>query len=514
MPTKTGWLQLAGAFFSGALLVGAFAPLAWWWLSFPSLFSLALLQRAKSPQQGFWLGLAFGYGLYGVGVSWVYISLHIYGGMPLWMGGLAVLAFAGVLALFVALPCAMAAALAAKTANPNHREAQRLLALLLLWIIFEWAKSWVLTGFPWLDVGYSQTNSWLFSLAPIGGVYLVSFAVVTCAFLAAFAVASNTPQRARLIAVLGVLVIPLISVCVTKIHWSQADGPPLTVGIVQPNTPVNKKWQPRYRDKVIQNLANLSVGLQRDLNARGAEFAAGLDLIVWPETALPLAYQQTGNEFWASLTTPKTALLTGIMDSPGFEQSYNAAVLSCAGEQQIYRKRHLVPFGEYLPLRFLFAWVLDYLNLPMSDFSAWKDSQSLQCGEHIKVGLSICYEDAFAAEFAKHSGDATLLVNISEDAWFGDSLAPHQRLQMAQMRARELSRPMVRSANSGPSAVIDQYGQVLADTGQFETATLLYKLQPQSGATPFKRFGNWIVWLCLLGFVVLLVGQLTQRRTS
>ena len=148
----------------------------------------------------------------------------------------------------------------------------------------------------------------------------------------------------------------------------------------------------------------------------------------------------------------------------------------------------------------------------MSDFSAWTEPQSLNCAPHLNLALSICYEDAFAAEMREFSGDATMLVNISEDAWFGDSLAPHQRLEMAQMRARELSRPLVRSANSGPSVFVDHQGRVVARSGQFEAATLTHKLQPHQGATPYKQFGNWVIWLAMLITGWLLLRRL-QRRT-
>ena len=235
--------------------------------------------------------------------------------------------------------------------------------------------------------------------------------------------------------------------------------------------------------------------------------------MVWPETALPLYIQQTDADFWNYITPTNTTLLTGIIDSPSLPQgsldeSYNAAVLSCEGQTQVYRKRHLVPFGEYLPLRFLFNWVLEYLELPMSDFSSWNGAQNLKCGA-INMGLSICYEDAFAAEYREFVGDATVLINISEDAWFGDSLAPHQRRQMAQMRARELSRPMVRSANSGPSLFIDHRGALLEATAQFEVATLSRSVQPHTGDTLFKRFGNWVVYA---SFILILALSILARR--
>jgi len=205
--------------------------------------------------------------------------------------------------------------------------------------------------------------------------------------------------------------------------------------------------------------------------------------------------------------------LSGVLDTPSlrasppsYDETYNAAVLVCNGEKQVYRKRHLVPFGEYMPLRFVFGWVLDYLQLPMSDLAYWQGVQPLSCADKINVGLSICYEDAFANEYRQHVGDATLLVNISEDAWFGDSFAPHQRLQMAQMRARELARPMVRSANSGPSVFIDERGNVLAKTEQFVEQILNHSIQPKIGETFYKRFGNWVVL-----FSGLIIGLLIWR---
>lgn len=479
------WPRALACLISGALLVLSFAPFEVYPLAFVCLAVLFYCWQELSPRASFWAGLIFAYGVYGVGVSWVYVSLSTYGGMPLWMGSIAVLGFVGLLAIFIALTGWSAAKF-----FPN----QRILALPFLWVIFEWMKSWVLTGFPWLDLGYTQTPSWLFAFAPLGGVYLVSFTVALIAALLVYAL------RERRLVLPSLLLAMLIfsAYALDKVSWSKPTGAALVVGLVQPNTPIEKKWQSSYRDGLLQRLAEASYQLK-------TQHAA--ELIVWPETALPLYLQQTDQTFWQAMVPPKTALITGIVDSPSlpngsYEESYNAAVLLCNGEPQRYRKRHLVPFGEYLPLRFLFNWVLVYLDLPMSDFSSWRGTQKLECGEQIKIGLSICYEDAFAAEYRAHVGDATLLVNISEDAWFGDSFAPHQRLQMAQMRARELARPLLRSANSGPSVVIDQEGQLLASTAQFEADILSYKVQPQTGETPFKRWGNWIIWL-LAGCLVL-----------
>lgn len=489
-------LTLILCLFAGALMVAAFAPLEWAPLAFPCVAILFYCCRNESAKNCFFYGLAFGYGLFGAGVSWVYVSLHTYGGMPLWMGSIAVLGFAGILAIFIGFTGYAAARMVPGGGMP------RLLALVGFWLVFEWTRSWILTGFPWLELGYTQTPTWLFALAPLGGVYLVSFAVLAIAVCLLGVLFFPRKQ----ISVMGLLIIVAVAWFAERLSWSEPLGEPLTIGLVQPNVPINNKWQAQYRDQVIARLRAMSHELN---NQPGLQSA--VDLVVWPETALPLYYQQTDADFWRALLPADTAVLTGIADGPSVDEAYNAAVLSCDGEQQIYRKRHLVPFGEYLPLRFLFNWVLVYLDLPMSDFSSWSGQQSLRCEGGINIALSICYEDAFASEMRDYVGDASLLVNISEDAWFGDSLAPHQRLQMAQMRARELSRPLVRSANTGPSVVIDHHGDVLARSGQFTAVSLVHSVQPHTGETPYKKYGNWIIWLAML-FLLALFAHVRRQQ--
>lgn len=484
-------LRAVISFIAGAILVAAFAPIGFAGLAFLCVAVLFHICNDLSPRQSFLTGLAFGYGLFGFGVSWVYISLNVYGGMPLWMGSLAVFLFAGILAVFIGFTTYFAARL-----YPQGG-VKRVLAFAPMWVVFEWIKSWIFTGFAWMELGVSQTPNWFFGFAPLGGVYLISFMVAISA--------SSLVLLARYPGKLwsgGLLVCIVITAgFADKISWSDAIGKPVNVGIVQGNVPINHKWQPQYRDRVISKLRSMSEFIVEQASSKQAP----VDLLIWPETALPLFYQQTDEKFWRDLIPSSTPLLTGIVDYPDAEHNYNAAVLNCDSQQQLYRKRHLVPFGEYLPMKFLFNWLLEYLQLPMDDLNAWQGEQSLSCEGGVKIGLSICYEDAFADEIRRYSGDATLLINISEDAWFGDSFAPHQRLQMGQMRARELSRPMARSANSGPSSVIDHRGRVLAQTTQFEEATLVYALQPQTGNTTFKRFGHWVVWLCIAFILLILV---------
>ncbi|GAA6139088.1 apolipoprotein N-acyltransferase [Arenicella sp. 4NH20-0111] len=397
--------------------------------------------------------------------------------MPLWMGAIAVIGFAALLAVFTGLST-LIASWAARRFQCNF-----LLLFPFSWVVGEWCRSWVLTGFPWLDFGYTQVPAFLFSWAPIGGIYLVSFLTIALAVLLFHGINARSYRSP-----IAAAMVLLVSILISGVEWTEKDGKLITVGVVQANISIDEKWLETMRKQALDQYQSLTAELTT------------VDLVVWPETAIPYYANQTDERFWKAMVPKDVSVLAGILDHDG-KNSYNSAVLNCAGnraENQLYRKRHLVPFGEYQPLQFLFSWVFEYLSLPMSDFAKWEGLQPIQCGDSIRVGLSICYEDAFANEYRSHLGEANVLVNISEDAWFGDSLAPHQRKQFAQMRARELGRPMVRSANSGPSLFIDHHGQLLHSTPQFEVAIASRDVQPMTGHTPYMIIGNWIVWLALL----------------
>ena len=491
----------------GALSVLAFAPFGYSYLLFLTLAALCWSWYDATPRQAFTRGFAFGLGTYLVGTSWVYNSLAVYGGMPLWMGGIAVLGFSSLVGVFVGFS---GLALAFIT---SRKSLQRLALFAPSWVVFEWCKSWVLTGFPWLDIGYSQTDTLLFELAPVGGIYLISLAIALLAscLVVLFVQSQIALLKRAAVAVIALAVVLSLSLYSAQSPWGENSGEPLHIGVVQPNTPIERKWGPAYRNDVISGLVQRNTELLEKQS---------LDLIVWPETALPVLLSQTDAAFWSAVRPKNAALLTGLVERHIGEQDrvddYNAAVLHCGGasssEPQVYRKRHLVPFGEYLPLRFLFQWVIDYLQLPMSDFTSWQQVQTLECGNTLKLGLSICYEDAFSEEHRVHTRDATVLVNISEDAWFGDSFAPHQRLQMAQMRAKELALPLVRSANTGPSVLIDHRGKIITQTKQFVSATLSGDVQPRTGETWYRALGEWVIYLSLMLLIVPMLMKFIRSR--
>jgi apolipoprotein N-acyltransferase len=288
---------------------------------------------------------------------------------------------------------------------------------------------------------------------------------------------------------------------VEGITWVEPKGEPVKIALVQGNISLAEKWHVDGRSGILKRYMDLS----DNTNA---------DLIVWPEAAVPLYADELPESFWRRLKDHPADFVIGILerrkDAAG-EKLYNS-VAGVGNSLSFYRKRHLVPFGEFLPLSSFLEWLLNYLHIPMSDFSSWPGAQPPLTAAGIPLGVSICYEDAFPEDVRAMLPDATLLVNVSEDAWFGDSLGPHQRLQMAQMRAVEMGRPMVRAGNTGVSAVIDHRGEISARSPQFTETVLQDTVQPMTGTTLYVRFGNLImIVLVVLGLGVAMVLDLRPK---
>ena len=483
------------ALIAGALMPLAFAPLGWFPIAMVAPALLFLLWRNASGARAAWRGFLFGFGLFGVGVSWVYVSLHNHGNMPAPMAGLAVVLFAAGLALFPAAVGGLQARFAAAPVGLR-------LALIVpaLWVLFEWIRGWFLTGFPWLNLGYSHVDTPLAGWAPWLGVYGVSFAVAVSAGLLAAAWA-DPAWRWRLH--VPVLVCAwLVGWLAGQPGWVQPIGEPLRVALVQANVPLAIKWRPEFRQSIVDSYVELS--------AR----ASDVDLVVWPEAAVPGYFDQIAPQLTPRLQRLRgdasTDFLIGAIERDANASSYYNSVFAFGGSGGSYRKQHLVPFGEFLPLPGVLQWLLDYLHIPMSNFSRGGADQTLLRAAGHAIGVSVCYEDAFGEEVIGALPQATLLVNVSEDSWFGNSLAPHQRLQMARMRALEAGRPMLRAANTGPSVIIDHRGAVQQRSPQFAAYTLVGEVQPTEGVTPYVRFGNTPIVTALL---VLLVGFGTAFRT-
>lgn len=482
------WLKDGLAALSGGLLVLTYAPLDAWYLTLPLLAILLWTWHQASYWRAAWRGFLFGLTLYGFGVSWVYISLHHYGNAPILFAGLANV----ILILYLALYPALTGYLLNRFWSAAPVYLRFCLVVPALWTLLDWLRSWILLGgFPWLALGYSQTDSPLASLAPIAGVYGIGLILLLGAGLGIIVLI----QR-NLWPLLGLVLIGVLIWVADQLRWTEPVGEPVRISMIQGNIEQKQKWQPEILEQTLQRYVELS-----------AEVAADSDLIIWPETAIPLFYEDLDPVYRAQLQRlaeqTQTDLLIGAPSGSWEERIFYNGILAINAnpDQQggeFYRKRRLLPFGEYLPLRFLFDLFHRFVEIPMADFTPGAAKQALPRAAGYPVGVSICFEAAFGSEIRRALPEAALLVNVSNDGWFGDSLAPAQHLQIARMRALEVERPMARATNTGITALIDEHGQIVARAPQFIESTLQGTLQPRTGQTPFSCFGDTLVLFLII----------------
>jgi len=486
--------RLAIAFLAGALGVLAFAPFGIYPLALISPALLFLLWLGCTPGQAFREGWSYGAGLFGFGVFWMHISIDKFGNVGAALAIVVTLIFV----LTVALYYGLIGWIARRFAQANCLS---LLLILLpaLWVLGEWLRGWVFTGFPWLALGYSQIDSPLAGWAPLLGVYGVSWLLALSASLLLLVLLGRPGQRR--LALIAAAVIWGGGSLLQFVAWTAPAGEPLKVSLIQGNIKQEDKWKPERLMPTLQ----LYAGLTRQHWAS--------DIIIWPETAVPAFAHQVEQTFLAPLSTAarnnRTALMLGIPVWIEERQRYYNAMLSLGKSRDHYYKRHLVPFGEFLPLQSLLKPLLDWLQIPMSDFSAGDSAEPSIQLDGYKVGVSICYEDAFGEEMIQALPGAAFLVNASNDAWFGDSLAPPQHLQIARMRALESGRYLLRSTNTGISAIVDARGKLLGTSPAFEQHVLSGRITPMQGATPYVRIGNW--GIISLASLLLIIGVVVNR---
>jgi len=469
----------------GLLLPLAFSPYDHPWLAPVCLFALFWSWLNAKPLQAFLRGYVFGLGQFGVGVFWVYNSMHDYGGAsPAEAGGLTAL-FVMILAFYPAA----AGLLAAYFFGLAERQQKVLLIFPAFWVLCEWLRGWFVADFPWLQVGSSQVETQLgLGLAPLLGVHGVSFAVALLAGLALSAFNRNDWQRRG--GMLGIGLILVICAGLSHIQWTQPAGEPFKVALLQGNVPQNQKWVPAFQKATLDRY----LGMSRE--------HWGVKLIVWPETAIPAFYQQIKDTWLADLRAEaaphQTDVILGIPWADAATQQYYNAMVTLGEQPGHYLKRHLVPFGEYLPLRHAFGWVLDILEIPLADFARGEAGQEPMRAAGYPLAASICYEDAFGNEARDALPQAAYLVNVTNDAWFGNSSAPYQHVQMARMRALESGRYLLRATNTGITAVISPKGQIISQAPLFQQASVVAEISPRSGATPYVRFGDGTMVALLL----------------
>lgn len=484
------------AFVLGALCIFSYAPFYIYPLNIIALAGLFyLILQADSTRQRVEIGYCFGLGFFGLGVSWVYVSLHDFGGMPFWMATGFTAMFCGFLALFHA----------AFAWGVSRFEA-RLVALPCVWVLGEWVRSWIFTGFPWLLIGYAHVPaSPLANLAPITGVYGLSvLSAVISLGLACYFLPAYRQWRGRL-----VLAFVVTWVGTSLLHflvWTQPVGQPISIALLQGNVPQELKWAPEAANQIMQRYLEMAT-------------QAKAKLIVMPESAMPMVWEDLPATYLQQLEALSKRqgadIVYGVIEAPAMHQQkgedtyYNSMVSVKDGARQLYRKVHLVPFGEFIPMKQWINFIYrDWLNMPLSDISRGEPSQAPMRLAGIHVGLNICYEDAFGEEIIQALPQANLLVNASNMAWFGHSWAADQHLQMSQARAMETGRVMLRATNTGATAVIQPDGEITAQLAYHRAGLLEADVQPYAGPTPYSRVGNMPV----IGGLMLVLGILLWRQ--
>ncbi len=444
--------------------------------------------------QALWSAGIYGMGVYGVGVSWVYVSMVNFGNMLPPMAVIAVILFALFLSLYFIVPVFIFTWLA-----PGLSQGFRLTVLLpVLWVSFEWLRGTLFTGFAWLYLGYTGVDTWFSAWATISGVSAVSLIFAFLAGLLAYIYRYRGAVYLK--SALLVLVLVLVSWGLHSVRWTERSGEPFNVTIIQADISLSEKWQPENRENIMQTYLAASRAIEE------------ADLIVWPEAALPMLLDRVPASYLGDLRALETSLVFGAVErdiEQRKERVFNSLVVMDQQQAideplQSYKKRHLVPFGEFFPLKPLLGWIFETFEIPMSDFTSGGSRQGNISVNGVRMVPTICYEDAYPEDWRRQIADSHMIINISEDAWFGDSLAPHQRLQMARMRAIEFQRPVIRASNSGLSTVIDEHGDIDAISPQFQPAIFSSSVFPVQGETPYTKYGQWPLWLGMLvalGFV-------------
>ncbi len=482
-----GWRGHLIATIAGALITLSLAPFNWWPTAIASMCLFIWLLDELSPKEAFKRGWFFGFGLFLSGSSWIYVSIHDYGYAPV--------PLAAGLTLLWSMSWAILAASAAYTYCRWLRDkpAGRYLGFAAIIMLDEWARSWMLTGFPWLFLGYGHIHSPLAGLAPVGGVFSISFAVALTG-----AVLFNHFKQKKLIPVQAVLVavIWIGGGALQLINWTQAtDHAPVNIAMVQANIPQEVKWN---RDQLWPTL--------RHYQKTSSTLWAENDIVIWPESAIPSYYHNVRsflNQVGELAEKHDSTLITGLpfqiaATNDQAARSHNS-IMAFGNGDGLYHKQRLVPFGEYVPLEGLLRGLIQFFDLPMSAFNAGSGNQHALTAGDLTLAPFICYEIVYSNLIPAWLPEADLLITISNDAWFGNSIGPLQHLEMAQMRALESGRYLIRSTGSGVSAIVDQRGRIITRGQQFTQEVIRGQAQAYQGSTPFSIGGNWpIVTICLL----------------
>lgn len=490
----------SAALIAGAAVSLSFAPFDWWPFA---IFLPALLMwfwDGASPRRAAVLGFWFNFGTFSVGTYWLYISLQLIGHAPIPLALLLMLSLAAIMGAYHALLGWFVAKYL-----PARGALRWMVGIPAAWLLIEWFRSWFLTGFGWLALGYAHTDSFLGALAPVVGQY--GLGLLTLIHAGAMVTIAFGTRRESFAAIAAIAVIWGASLSMRGVEWTAPHGKPITVAVVQGAVPQDVKWTGDLQ-------AILELYKTRTREAHGAQ------LIVWPESAIPdLANNHVSyyRDVYAEASARGSALVMGTLrmepnPRTGEDEYFNSVLAMDRATPGVgwYDKHHLVPFSEFFPVpAFIRSW-LRLMDLPYSDFNRGAAQQAPLEAAGQRIAAGVCYEDAYGSTLLPPMRTATMLLNVTNDAWFGHSPARYQHLQISRLRAMETGRPMVRAANDGVSAVIGHRGQILTRAPEYEANVMRTSLQPRTGLTPYARTGNWPI-ICL-ALVFALFGAYVGRR--
>lgn len=488
-------------FVAGAMFTLSLAPYGLWTLAIISPMMLyACLVGEDSGRRAFWLGQAYGFGLWLVGAFWLYTSIHDYGNIPAWLALAMIAVMASVMGLFHAV-------MAWGFVRFLGRQP---LAFASVWVIQEWIKTWLLTGFPWLFVGYAFTDvSYLTSFAPIFGVFAISFMAV----LFGASVVELFRQKIGFLLISGTLILISVLLGVINPKWTAPTGEKLSFSLIQGNIPQDLKWLLEYRFETLQIYADLSVG------------EWGQDVVVWPEAAIPMFQDEAWDFIDAIHQYARKQGATWVMGIPykdvanynpaerEYPHLYNGVLALGENSGGLYKKQNLVPFGEYIPFEGVLNILPDLAGMQNAvSFSRGTRGQTSLSVKGHNMGSAVCYEVAYPDTTRHNAKDAEFLLTVSNDAWFGTSAGPRQHLQMVQMRSIETGRWFVRATNTGVTAFIDDKGRIVSSAMPFVPTVLRGDVPMMHGMTPFMKFGSYpILFVSILLIFVSFVAKRQNR---
>ncbi len=494
----------AVALVAGMSLSLSFAPFEWWPVAVLAPALLIWLWHGATPRRAAVLGFWFNFGTFSVGTYWLYISLQLIGHAPVPLALLLMISLAAIMGCYQAL---LGWALAKYF--PRSGALRWLAVIPGTWLLVEWFRSWFLTGFGWLALGYAHTDNWLgVAFAPVIGQYGLGFLTLVMAGGVVTLVVGT--QRERIAAGALIALIWIAAFALRGVEWTTAFSKPITVAVVQGAVPQDEKW-------IDGNLPAIL-----DLYKTRTREAQGADLIVWPESAIPDLVNNNIEyirEVYGEASAHGAALVLGALrgemnDKTGLEEYYNSVLAMDPSSRpgiSWHNKHHLVPFSEFFPVPgFIRNW-LRLQGLPYSSFNRGAAEQEPLDAAGQKIAAGVCYEDAYGATLLPAMRTATMLLNVTNDSWFGHSTARYQHLQISRLRAMETGRPMVRAANDGVSAVIGHRGEIITTAPEYEANVMRGRLQPRIGLTPYARTGNWLI-VCL-ALVLSLIGAYHARRS-